>query len=149
MVQDGVIASQYIQGWRLQPKDAVLLAPAYTFLMQNRPVDYQFWLDVGGRGWWERLFQPLTHPYVLSRQWSRKATWTDTHEVETRQRALRRLALGLVRRCRRQIYLGLSELDEQGKDQKGPLLQAIQRALRQMPPAPGDAAPRRAKDDSL
>ena len=35
--------------------------------MSNRPVDYQFWLDVGGRGWFERLYQPLTHPYVLSR----------------------------------------------------------------------------------
>ena len=50
MVQDGVIAAQYILGWQLQPEDAVLLAPAYTFLMSNRPVDYQFWLNVGGRG---------------------------------------------------------------------------------------------------
>jgi len=130
MVQDGVIAAQYIYSWQLQPEGAVLLAPAYTFLMSNRPVDVQFWLNVGSRGWWERLYQPLTHPYVLSRHWSRDAVWSDADEVETRQEALRRLALGLIRRCRRRVYLGLSELGEQGNEQKGPLLQAIQRVLR-------------------
>jgi hypothetical protein len=36
----------------------------------------------------------------------------------------------LIRRCRRKIYLGLSELGEQGYEQQGPLLQAIQRVLR-------------------
>ena len=133
MVQDGVVAAQYIRSWRLQPEDAVLLAPAYTFLMSNRPVDYQFWLNVGGRGWWERLYQPLTHPYVLSRHWPRGKVWTDADEFETRQEALHRLTLGLIRRCRRQIYLGFSELGEHGYEQSGPLLQAIQRVLRRLP----------------
>ncbi|TET52226.1 MAG: ATP-dependent helicase [Anaerolineales bacterium] len=131
MVRAGVIAAQYIGGWRLQPEDAVLLAPAYTFLMANRPVDYQFWLDVGSRGWWERLHQPLTHPYVLSHHWPRDRLWTDGDEEETRRNAVAGLTLGLVRRCRRRIYLPLSELGEQGFEQKGPLLRAVQRLLRQ------------------
>jgi len=130
MVQDGVVAAQYIRSWQLQPQDAVLLAPAYTFLMSNRPVDYQFWLNAGSRGWWERLYQPLTHPYVLSRHWPPNVVWSDANEFETRQDALYRLTLGLIRRCRRKIYLGLSELGEQGYEQQGPLLQAIQRVLR-------------------
>jgi hypothetical protein len=130
MVRDGVIAAQYVAGWQLQPGNAVLLAPAYTFLMANRPVDYQFWLNVGGSGWWERLYQPLTHPYVLSRRWPADAIWGDTDEVETRRETLYRLTMGLIRRCRRKIYLGMSELGEQGYEQKGPLLQAIQRVLR-------------------
>ena len=133
MVQDGVVAAQYIRSWQLQPQDAVLLAPAYTFLMSNRPVDYQFWLNAGGRGWWERLYQPLTHPYVLSRRWPSNEVWSDADEFETRQEALYRLTLGLIRRCRRKIYLGLSELGEQGYEQQGPLLQAIQRVLRRLP----------------
>ena len=133
MVQDGVVAAQYIRSWQLQPEDAVLLAPAYTFLMSNRPVDYQFWLNAGGGGWWERLYQPLTHPYVLSRHWPSGEVWTDADEFETRQDALYRLTLGLIRRCRRKIYLGLSELGEQGYEQQGPLLQAIQRVLRRLP----------------
>jgi len=133
MVQDGVVAAQYIRSWQLQPEDAVLLAPAYAFLMSNRPVDYQFWLNAGGRGWWERLYQPLTHPYVLSRGWPSDEVWADADEFETRQDALYRLTLGLIRRCRRKIYLGLSELGEQGYEQQGPLLQAIQRVLRRLP----------------
>jgi len=129
MVQDGVIAAQYIHSWQLEPQDAVLLAPAYTFLMNNRPVDYQFWLDVGSRGWWERLYQPLTQPYVLSRHWPRDAVWTDADEHEARQETLHRLTQGLILRCRRQVYLGFSELSEHGREQKGQLLRAIQRVL--------------------
>ncbi len=130
MVQEGVVAAQYVRSWRRPKEDAVLLAPAYTFLMSNRPVDHQFWLDVGSAGWWERLNQPLTHPYVLSRQWPAEASWTDADEYATRQDALARLALGLIRRCRVQIHLGLSELGEQGNEQRGPLLAAIQNVLR-------------------
>jgi hypothetical protein len=131
MVQDGVIAAQYIRSWQVQPEDAILIAPAYTFLMSNRPVDYQFWLDVGSRGWSERLYQPLTHPYVLSRSWSQSKPWTDYDEVEANRDALYRLVIGLVRRCRWKVYLGLSELSEQGYEQRGPLLKAFQHVLRQ------------------
>ncbi len=37
MLQDGVIAAQYLESWRSEDKNAVLVAPAYTFLMMNRP----------------------------------------------------------------------------------------------------------------
>jgi hypothetical protein len=141
MVGEGVVAAQYVRSWRLQPEDAVLLAPAYTFLMANRPVEYQFWLNAGGRGWWERLYQPLTHPYVLSRHWPRETVWTDENEYESRQEALYRLTRGLVRRCRKKIYLGISELGEQGFDQQGALLQAIQRVLRHVQAESGTAGP--------
>jgi DNA polymerase III delta prime subunit len=136
MVQDGVIAAQYLHSWRLQPEDAVLLSPAYTFLMRNRPVDVQFWLDVGGSGWWERLYQPLTQPYVLSRHWERDQVWTDQDEFEARTETLHRLIQGLVRRCRQRVYLGLSELGEHGREQKGQLLAVIQRVLRRLEPSP-------------
>ncbi len=135
MVQDGVIAAQYVASWQLEAQDAVLLAPAYTFLMTNRPVEAQFWLDVGSRGWAERLYQPLTHPYVLSRGWEPGRLWTDADEVAAGQDGLERLVLGLLRRCRRAVYLGLSELSEQGYEQRGPLLQALQRLLRNQPAA--------------
>jgi hypothetical protein len=131
LVDQGLIAAQYVPAWGLlDEEEAVLLAPAYTFLMYNRPVDYQFWLSVGSTGWWERLYQPLTHPYVLSRHWKAGDIWTDGHEVQAQTQVLLRLVLGLVRRCRAQIYLGISELGEQGYEQRGRLLQALQQALR-------------------
>ena len=130
MVEDGVIAAQYLLPWQIEAEDAIFLAPAYTFLMSNRPVDYQFWLDVGGRGWYERLYQPLTQPYVLNRHWPKGQPWTDVDENAASQDALYRLSLGLTRRCRKGIFLGLSDLGEQGYEHKGELLRAIDRALR-------------------
>jgi hypothetical protein len=125
MLQDGVIAAQYIEAWQTGPLEAVLLAPAHTFLMMNRPATVQFWLDVGSGGWWERLFQPLTQPYVLSRTWERDRLWTDADDLAANQQALRRLVTGLLRRCSGRVYLGLSDLGESGFEQRGPLLKAI------------------------
>ncbi|MBC8098320.1 MAG: hypothetical protein H7Y11_02655 [Armatimonadetes bacterium] len=131
MVQSGILADQYLRSWQpVEQHDAVLIAPAYTFLMRNTPVDIQFWLNVGGQGWAERVYQPLTHPYVLTRNWQPGRVWTDVDEVETSTEALYRLVTGLTRRCRRQVYLGFSQLGEQGNEQHGVLLDAIQRMLR-------------------
>jgi hypothetical protein len=132
MVQEGVIAAQYIPSWQSQEEDAVFIAPAYTFLISNYPVDVQFWLDVGNKSWAERLYQPLTHPYVLSRNWSADKIWTDIQEVETGEQVLYALVFGLLNRCRRKIYLGLSEYNEQGYEQRGPLLQAFHRILQSL-----------------
>jgi hypothetical protein len=46
LVQSGALGALFAPGWRVA-EDAILLAPAYTFLMRNRAVDVQFWLDIG------------------------------------------------------------------------------------------------------
>jgi DEAD/DEAH box helicase len=130
MVERGVVAAQYISSWQIRPEDAVLMIPAYTFLMMNEPVTVQFWLDAGSSAWFERIYQPLTHPHVLRRDWPDGQVWTDDDEVRVREEALVRLTLGLTRRCRQRVYLAFSELNEQGYEQQGPLLQAVQRLLR-------------------
>ncbi len=127
MVEDGVIAAQYMRSWRLEDEDAVQLLPAYTFLMQNRPVDYQFWLDIGSYGWYKRIYQPVTHPHVLNRNWPKDQYWMDVDEVAFEQDALYRLVSGLMRRCRSQIYLGLSDLSESGYESEGQLLKTLHR----------------------
>lgn len=132
MVDAGVIANQYIREWDTEKNKAVLIAPAYTFLLSNQPVDYQVWLNVGSAGWSQRLYQPLTHPYVLSRQWVDGQEWTDMDEYDANQQTLSYLTLGLIRRCRKKIYLGFSEFGEQGYEQRGPLLMAIQSMLRRL-----------------
>jgi hypothetical protein len=129
MLQDGVIAASYVEGWRSQNKDAVLVAPAHTFLMMNRPVTAQFWLDVGSSGWHQRLAQPLTHPHVLTREWEPGRVWTDVDEVETSRIAMARVVSGLLHRCRERVYLCLAELGESGFEQRGDLLRAFQRVL--------------------
>jgi hypothetical protein len=46
--------------------------------------------------------------------------------------ALYRLVIGLLRRCRKRVYLGISRLNEQGYEETGPLLQAFNRVKRQL-----------------
>ncbi|HKI52575.1 MAG TPA: hypothetical protein VJ987_00505, partial [Anaerolineales bacterium] len=129
MLQDGVIAASYLEGWRTEDKDAVLVAPAHTFLMMNRPVTVQFWLDIGSGGWYERLSQPLTHPHVLARGWEPGRQWMDADDVQYSKEALARLVSGLLHRCREHVYICLSELGESGFEQRGDLLRAFQKIL--------------------
>ena len=129
MLEDGVIAAQYLEAWRTENMDTVLVAPAHTFLMMNRPVAVQFWLDPGSNGWVQRLAQPLTHPYVLSRHWEAGRLWTDSDEVNAETESLARLTGGLLSRCREKVILALADLGETGFEQRGSLLRAFQRVL--------------------
>ena len=129
MLGEGVIAAQYVSAWNPAEENAVLMAPAHTFLMSNKPATVQFWLDCGSSGWYERLFQPLTHPYVLSRHWPTGQPWTDADEVEANNATLARLMTGLLHRCRGRVYLGLTDLSESGYEQRGALIRAFQQIL--------------------
>jgi len=131
MLEDGVIAAQYLESWRTENKETVLVAPAHTFLMMNRPVAVQFWLDPGSSGWVQRLSQPLTHPYVLSRHWEAGRLWMDADEVNAETESLARLAGGLLSRCREKLFLAIADLSETGFEQRGTLLRAFQKVIQQ------------------
>jgi hypothetical protein len=131
MLEDGVIAAQYLESWRAENKETVLVAPAHTFLLMNRPVAVQFWLDPGSSGWVQRLSQPLTHPYVLSRHWESGRLWMDSDEVNAETESLARLAGGLLSRCREKLFLALADLSETGFEQRGTLLRAFQKIIQQ------------------
>jgi len=45
-------------------------------------------VDVGSSAWWERLEQPLTHPYVLRRNYPLDMPWTDDMEAEANRPAV-------------------------------------------------------------
>ena len=125
MVKTGVLANQYLRSWTEAPPGKVLLAPAYTFLLYNKAVDFQFWLDIGSRGWYERIYQPLTNPHVLHRGWNMGDLWTDVEETQLNITTLTCLTTGLIRRCKTAIYGCLTETDERGFEQKGLLLQSL------------------------
>lgn len=141
MVRTGVLANQYLRSWTAAPPGQVLLAPAYTFLLYNKAVNYQFWLDIGSRGWYERIYQPLTNPHVLHRNWHEGDLWTDVQEQLLNNETLDCLTTGLIRRCRSAIFGCLTETDERGFEQKGLLLQKLSHinALQQISEgSPGD-----------
>lgn len=106
--------------------DALLIAPAHSFLMENRSVKVQFWLDIGSLGWWERLNQPLTNPYLLRRSWNKSDLWTTALEYENNQRNMLRVVEGLLNRCLSQVVVCSVQVNERGSEQRGPLLRAFQ-----------------------
>ncbi|MBI5930874.1 MAG: hypothetical protein HY862_16310 [Chloroflexi bacterium] len=130
LVSEGLLAALHEESWHKEEANAVFIAPAYTYLMRNRPVEYQFWLDVGSAAWSERLDQPLTHPYVLRRSYEIDKVWMDEDEFQAAWAMLRKLVLGLTRRCGKQLYLAIADLGEQGFEQRGPLLRVFQQVLR-------------------
>jgi hypothetical protein len=129
LLDEGMLAAQYLGSWRRGKQQAVLLAPAYSFLMTNQPATIQFWLDPGSAGWYERLDQPLTHTRVLSRSWPVGKEWTSADEEHANLDGLTRLVAGLIRRCRQRIYICSSNLSESGFEQRGRLLFALNQAL--------------------
>lgn len=126
LVESGALGALHLPSWT-EAENAVFIAPAYTFLMRNRTVDIQFWLDIGAQGWGRRIYQPLTHPHVLSRNWEPTRLWTDIDEMKFGQDSLYRLLVGLFRRARRSIFLGRSDYGESGMEQSGPLLNLLNR----------------------
>jgi hypothetical protein len=130
LVKSGVLGNQYLHSWADQPENTVFLAPAYTFLLGNYPVDYQFWLDAGSRGWYERIYQPLTNPYILHRNWKPGDLWRDEEELQRNKTNLSKITTGLLRRCRKGIFCCLTETDERGFEQDGLLVQTVSEVLR-------------------
>src|SRR5262249_47495341 len=82
LIEQRFLPALDVPSWQDDDSNAVLLSAAYTFLLRNRSVDYQFWVDVGSNDWWQRLEQPLTHPFVLRRDFPVDLPWTDDMEAE-------------------------------------------------------------------
>jgi hypothetical protein len=128
---EDIIAAQYAPEREpdIADDDAVLVTPAYTYLINNFRSRYQFWLDINSLGWYERVYQPLTHPYVLSRRWEAGRPWTEEDEHRTRQVMLSKVIGGLTYRCADKLYLASSQLSIGGQEESGPLARAVQRVL--------------------
>jgi hypothetical protein len=107
--------------------NAVLLTPAYAYLTSDFRSRVQFWLDISATRWHDRLYQPLTHPYVLSRNWKKGQVWTDDDDLAANRDMLARVVGGLAFRCRDEIVLASSQMDVSGMEESGMLNRAIQR----------------------
>lgn len=129
-VESGIFGGIQTENDFNQEINAVLISPAFSFLLQNRAVSYQFWLDVGSLGWWERLNQPLTQPYILSRNWKIQNRWSDDVEFENNQNNMNRLIRGLLVRCSQKVFVETIRYNEQGYEPRGPLLRAFQQWMK-------------------
>jgi len=125
----GITSAQYLLDWPEPEGEAVILATAYGYLTRDLRSKYQFWTALGDGGWLSRPNQPLTHPYVLRRDWPVGQPWSDVEDLEANREALGRVIQGLAARCTGKVYLAYSELGIGGEEQTGELLHALMRAL--------------------
>ncbi|MDA0337143.1 MAG: hypothetical protein O2782_18430, partial [bacterium] len=143
MVEEGIVSAAHVTPMAEADVQSVLVvAPVYTYLLEERTARYQFWLDVGSISWWEPPHQPLTNPHVLARNWPRDGRWNDAIDFDTRNRVLARLVRGLCSRASGTVYLCWSETDgSMGGAPAGdaPLLRAATRLLGPHEPAGGAA----------
>jgi hypothetical protein len=132
IIKEGILAAYYptyLFSEDNQSMNAVIISPAFNFIIHHKPVDYQFWLDIGSLGWSERPYQPLTHTYVLHRNWETGRLWTNKDEVENMKIQLEKTCKGLINRCKKKIYLSFCDIDNTGRENKSPLLKAFDRLL--------------------
>jgi hypothetical protein len=133
LIESGLLSTQYFEFIdSFEPEECVQISPAHSFLMRNKPVSYQFWLEIGSPGWWARLDQPLTQPYVLNRNWKEGSRWTDVDEFNTNQNNLARIVNGLLARCKKKVILVSVDINQQGDEQRGALMVALQTLLKRM-----------------
>ncbi|HBO34523.1 MAG TPA: hypothetical protein DD636_07290 [Anaerolineaceae bacterium] len=129
-IDSGLISALYLSDWDSQIDYDILIAPVMSYLMRNEPVDYQFWLNIGSKGWYERLEQPLTHPIVLSRNWQEGKQWTADDETAYNQANLQRTLSGLLLRCKEKVFAFTSDYNEVGVEERGQLLTLFQNLFR-------------------
>lgn len=131
MVEEGIVAAAHsVPMSAASPTAVLVVAPVYTYLLEERTARFQFWLDVGSISWWEPPHQPLTNPHVLSRRWPTDARWTDAVDFDTRNRILGRLVRGLCSRADGAVYLCWSEAESGGEAvADSPLLRAASQVV--------------------
>lgn len=129
-VLSGLLAATYVRKTDEENSSGVLITPVTSFLALHTSVDYQYWLNVGSPGWYERLEQPLTHPVVLSRHWKQGQKWTGDDDLRLGKEILLKTVYGLFNRCRKGIYLGISDYNEGGTEEKGLLMMHFQALYR-------------------
>jgi hypothetical protein len=127
MVQEGMLPARYDE----EPADGdgVLLATVQAVLTSDERCRVQFWLDLQTSGWHDRIFQPLTHPYVLAHHWPKDARWDDDDEHRESVMRLADVVAGLAFRCSERIYLATSQLTISGQEGEGWLVRPLQRML--------------------
>ena len=113
-----------------EPPDpnGVYIGTIYSFLLSEKSVPVQVWLETAATGWWDIPRQPLSNAFVLSQGWDGEQRWTLEDDARIRNEMLSRVTQGLCARCQRGILLATSELDRRGVRQDGPLWRALQTA---------------------
>ncbi|MFK7801179.1 MAG: UvrD-helicase domain-containing protein [Anaerolineae bacterium] len=113
-----------------QESEGVFISTIQTYLLEERPVAVQVWLETSATGWWDMPRQPLSNGFVLDPRWNINQAWTLEDDARIRNEQLSRVMTGLCSRCTHGVFLATSDLDRRGARQDGMLFQALKPVLR-------------------
>ncbi|MEM7797659.1 MAG: hypothetical protein AAF633_00595 [Chloroflexota bacterium] len=124
-IYNGLVSSDPPDVKSIEEEGGIFIGSIQAFLLSEKQVDVQVWLEASGNGWWDLPRQPLSNPFVLDKEWSADSIWTLADDARIRNQLLSDIVYGLCGRCRTGIVLAMSQLDRRGGRQDGPLWRAL------------------------
>ena len=126
LLSAGTVAAESL----LEPAgdEAVILATPYAYLSGHYHSSVQIWIDCTSRRWFQQDAREIVNPHVLKASWQNRV-WTDEDNEAVSRRNGARVARALLRRCRRHLLVAAANIDSQGFEQDGSLLEALFAAL--------------------
>ncbi|MTI95831.1 MAG: hypothetical protein FH749_10170 [Firmicutes bacterium] len=108
---------------------AVILTTPYAYLSGHLTSSVQVWLDCTSERWFHNDSREILNPHVLSGNWQLDRQWSDEDDVRNRLENGARTVRALLRRCRERLLATYANVDSQGFEQEGQLLEAIYQTL--------------------
>ena len=82
-------------------------------------------MDCTSRRWFQQDVREIVNPHVLKPGWREDQVWSDEmNEALTRENGAR-VVRALLRRCGEVLVAAAANIDSQGFEQDGPLLEAL------------------------
>lgn len=124
MLSAGTVAAESL----LEPatrEQAVVLTTPYAFISGHYRTRAQIWMDCTSRRWFQQDVREIINPHVLKATWREDQVWSDEmNEALTRENGAR-VVRALLRRCGEILVAAAANIDSQGFEQDGPLLEAL------------------------
>jgi hypothetical protein len=104
-------------------------------------------MDVTSQRWFQLDAREIINPHVLKASWPKGAVWTDEHNHAISLHNGARVTRALMRRCSQHLIVAAANIDSQGFEQDGLLLEALYAGL-EGEEGKGDAVSTRTKRSS-
>lgn len=124
MLSAGTVAAESL----LEPatrEQAVILSTPYAFLSGHHYARVQVWLDCTSRRWFQQDAREIINPHVLKSSWREGELWTDEKNDNLTLSNGARVVRALLRRCGEHLVVAAANIDSQGFEQDGSLLEAL------------------------
>lgn len=124
LLSAGTVAAESL----LEPatrEQAVVLTTPYAYISGHYRTRVQVWMDCTSRRWFQQDVREIVNPHVLKPGWREDQVWSDEmNEALTRENGAR-VVRALLRRCGEVLVAAAANIDSQGFEQDGPLLEAL------------------------